>query len=137
MTYKTKQSSEILSCLQSFGGNHITVQMILQYFTEQGKNIGVATVYRQLDKLEQEGIVRKFISDGKTGACYQLIGDDCLETANHYHLKCEKCGALIHLHCDTLDSLEEHILADHGFSVNPLKTVFYGICKDCAGKNEK
>ena len=137
MTYKTKQSNEILSCLQSFRGNHITVQMILHYFSEQGKNIGIATVYRQLDKLEQEGLVRKFISDGKNGACYQLIGEDCHDNVNHYHLKCERCGKLIHLHCDTLDSLEEHILAQHGFGVNPLKTVFYGICKECAEKNEE
>lgn len=131
MTYKTKQSQEILSCLQHHGGSHVNVPEILKYLEDRGSSVGIATVYRHLEKMEKEGIVRKYILDGKNGACFQYVGED-RHCHQHYHLKCEQCGELIHLQCDALDSIEAHILEDHGFSVNPLKTVFYGICEKCA-----
>lgn len=132
MTYKTKQSQEILSCLKYYGGSHVNVPMISKYLDEQGSSVGVATIYRHLEKMEKDGIVRKYILDGKAGACFQYVGDEhCCH--QHYHLKCEECGELIHLQCDALDSIEAHILQDHGFAVNPLKTVFYGVCEKCAG----
>ena len=43
----------------------------------------------------------------------------------------EKCGKLIHLHCGEMELIEEHLLSRHGFSWNPMRTVFYGICGDC------
>ena len=132
MTYKTKQSREILSCLQHHGGSHVNVPEILKYLEERGSSVGIATVYRHLEKMEKDGIVRKYILDGKNGACFQYVEEDN-DCHQHYHLKCEQCGELIHLQCDALDSIEAHILEDHGFLVNPLKTVFYGTCEKCAG----
>lgn len=132
MAYKTKQSREILSCLEFYRGTHVNVPMISRYLEEHGHSVGVATIYRHLEKLEKDGLVRKFILDGKAGACFQFIGEDAGHCHRHYHLKCERCGKLIHLQCETLDTVEEHILRDHGFAVNPMKTVFYGICEECA-----
>lgn len=130
MAYNTKQSREILSCLQYYGGSHVNVPMISKYLEEHGSPVGVATIYRHLEKLEKDGVVRKYILDGKAGACFQYVGDDS-HCHQHYHLKCEQCGELIHLQCDALDHIEQHILQDHGFAVNPMKTVFYGICEKC------
>ena len=39
----------------------------------------------------------------------------------------------------TLDELEElggHLKTEHGFIINPLRTVFYGLCTDCANKKD-
>ena len=46
--------------------------------------------------------------------------------------KCEKCGALIHLHCHELEAIERHIFAQHGFKLDSMKTVFYGVCEQCS-----
>ena len=132
MTYKTKQSREILSCLDYYRGTHVNVPMISRYLEDQGHPVSVATIYRHLEKLEKDGLVRKFIVDGKAGACFQYVGEAAEHCCHHYHLKCEKCGRLIHLECETLDSLGEHMRKDHGFAVNSMKTVFYGICENCA-----
>ena len=45
--------------------------------------------------------------------------------------KCEKCGKLIHLHCDELEEIQTHILKEHRFKMDPMRTVFYGLCENC------
>ena len=136
MVYRTKQSREILDVIKKTGNEHITASMIKRKLEDRGSDVSLATIYRQLEKLEDDGIVRKFFLDGKAAACFQYSGDNDLHCESHFHLKCEECGKLIHLRCSLLDEVEEHILRDHGFSVNPLKTVFYGLCADCSKKRE-
>lgn len=48
-----------------------------------------------------------------------------------YHCKCEKCGKLIHLQCNEVESLKQHMMEHHGFEMDSLRTVFYGICSEC------
>jgi Fur family ferric uptake transcriptional regulator len=38
---------------------------------------------------------------------------------------------LIHLQCDELEAIRRHVLHTHHFSINILKTVFYGVCTNC------
>ena len=49
-------------------------------------------------------------------------------------MKCEKCGKLLHMDCSEITELNEHLKAEHGFTIDPLRTVFYGICAECADK---
>ena len=42
------------------------------------------------------------------------------------------CGKLIHMHCDELNEIKEHLFSHHGFNINSMRTVFYGVCKDCS-----
>ena len=35
------------------------------------------------------------------------------------------------------DVAVSHKVAEHGFVINPLRTVFYGLCTDCADKKVK
>ncbi len=44
----------------------------------------------------------------------------------------EKCGTLIHVHCEEIEEFNHHIFAEHRFKINPMRTVFYGICENCA-----
>ena len=48
MMYKTRQREELLQYMADRKGEHITAGEICKYFKENGKNIGTATVYRQL-----------------------------------------------------------------------------------------
>lgn len=128
--YSTKQREAILSFLKE-NNAHISASDVVRHLKEQGYSVSTATVYRTLDKFEQEGIVKKMVIGQGTGACYQFVDrQDCHE---HFHLKCVKCGTLIHLSCDFLQSLESHIYDDHGFIVSSGKTVIYGTCANCNG----
>ena len=130
--YKTKQRSKITSYLETRTGEHITVADVCEYFEKQGDPIGQTTVYRQLEKMVDEGIVNKYIIDGNSPACFEYMGEgEHHEDEVCFHCKCEKCGDLIHMHCHELESIAGHLLKDHNFVLNPRRTVFYGLCEKC------
>lgn len=133
--YNTAQKEKLMDFLISSREKHTSVQEISAYLRSEGTPVGTATIYRQLDKLVDKGIVRKFVIDGKTGACYQYIEND-KECREHFHLKCLSCGRLIHLSCGQLMDINHHIAERHGFIVDPSQTVFYGRCADCSGAEE-
>ncbi len=131
-TYKTRQRELLLTYLRSLPGEHVTAGDICEHFRGCGCGIGQTTVYRQLDRLVEEGLVKKYVFDGSTPACYEFVddGENCSEESC-FHCKCEVCGRLIHLHCEELAGIAAHLRAHHGFELSPLRTVFYGVCEDC------
>jgi Fur family ferric uptake transcriptional regulator len=133
--YNTAQSKAILEYLASLGGEHVTAADIARHFGGSENPVGLTTVYRHLDRLAGEGRVRRYFVDGEISACYQYVGDagGCSE---HFHLKCDTCGALLHLDCGMLDEIPGHVYRDHSFLINKSKIVFYGECADCMKKHE-
>ena len=130
--YKTKQKEIVLGYLASVPGVHITASDVCAYLKEQGSPVGQSTVYRQLESLVDEGVLSKYIIDSNTPACFEYIGADSHGNAEVcFHCKCEKCGKLIHLHCDEMEEIQGHLYKEHRFRLNPMRTVFYGLCEDC------
>lgn len=131
--YKTKQKDILVEYLKSASGTHITAKDVCDYFKNQGSNIGQSTVYRQLEGLVDEGVINKYIIDGNSPACFEYVGEENLDTMHVcFHCKCERCGKLIHLHCDEVEEMQAHLYKEHKFRMDPRRTVFYGLCEDCA-----
>ena len=130
--YQTKQMAQLLSYLRTVEGTHVTVADVCLHFKEQGITIGTTTVYRNLEKMVEQVLVAKYNVDGTSSACFEYLGaeEHCHKTSC-FHCKCEKCGKLIHLHCEDVVKLEQHLMESHGFQMDPCRTVFYGICEDC------
>ena len=61
--YQTRQRRQLIDYLKSTGGKHFTASDVVHYCKEQELGIGMTTVYRQLDKLVSEGLVRKQVPD--------------------------------------------------------------------------
>ncbi len=131
--YNTKQREKILSYMKLNKDSNITAEEILSYFNSIGENIGKATVYRFLNDLVKQNIVKKYMVEGRNCSCYQFIEEQ--NCVNHFHLKCEKCNKIIHLECEEFKEVQHHISEEHEFELDNVKTVFYGICKDCKSKN--
>ena len=127
--YNTAQKETVLNYLKSSRGRHVNARDVFNELRNNDEKIGLTTVYRHLEKLAQEGLVVKSVIDENTPACYEYT--DC-EDEHCYHCKCIRCGRLIHLHCDEITVLENHISEEHHFTVAPRMTVFYGICEDCS-----
>lgn len=134
--YNTKQRDLILEFLKESHGEHVTADMILQYLEEKGTPVGKATVYRYLDLLEKQEMVRKYQTDDRRKACYQYV-EDIENCKRHYHLKCLNCGKLFHITCEELDYVGEHMLKEHGFRVDDSRTVYYGVCEKCREEEDK
>lgn len=133
-TYRTKQGKLVLECFKNNKGVHLTIEDICTYLKEMNTPVGTTTVYRQVQKLIEEGIVTKYSIDSESGACFQYSGEDC---KMHFHLKCVKCSSLIHASCSYIESVEDHIFEHHGFQVDNSRTVFYGICQNCLRSKKK
>ena len=130
-SYRTKQRANILEFIKSNKDIHITADTIIEHFKNNGNPVGKATVYRYLENLVEENVIRKYIAeDNNHAACYQYI-DDSSECQTHYHMKCTKCGALMHLKCEELSEISSHILKEHNFKIDICKTVLYGLCGNC------
>lgn len=133
MSYQTKQGKALTDYLKTIGSRHVSVAEIAENMPE---HIGTATIYRQLERMEKDGSVQRFVQDGGA-ACYCYVGAGAADCHMHFHLKCATCGALIHLECEEMDRLSEHILTEHGFRTDPLRTSLYGTCADCLRKERE
>ena len=132
--YQTKQKAQVLQYLETHSRQHITAAELLIALNTGGVQIGSATVYRQLEKLEEQGLVRRYSLDDRGSACWQFAGEGAQSACHsHFHLKCTVCGRLIHLDCGHLQQIANHVAEEHGFQINPARTVFYGTCGDCSG----
>lgn len=123
--YKTKQRDEILSFFTEHGDSCFTARDVCQKVS-----CGEATVFRTIASLTEEGKLKRFVSgDGRSTAYYQL--NSCEHDCGHIHLKCNKCGQLIHMDCGFIKELLSHFTTEHNFTVDSGKTVIYGLCEGC------
>ena len=129
--YKTKQRDFLLKFFEGVQG-HVTAADVCKYVEQNGAPIGKSTVYRQLESLVDEGVLNKYTIDLNSPACFEFVGDVHHEDHVCFHCKCEKCGKLIHMHCDELEEIGAHLMEEHKFKLDPLRTVFYGVCEECS-----
>ena len=118
--YNTRQRSRLLEYMQAVPGEHFTAKDVCDYFQARGTPIGVATVYRQLERMVEEGLVNKYIIDANSPACFEYVDRQttCGEECFHY--------------CEELVQIRSHLKEEHHFTLDPLRTVFYGLCEECA-----
>ncbi|MBQ8380835.1 MAG: transcriptional repressor [Clostridia bacterium] len=128
MKYNTGKKELIVKLLSDKAERSFSLVEICEMVAADGH--GESTVYRIVSELVSEGSVRR-ISDGKTRHCtYQYVGGE--ECRTHLHLKCSKCGRLIHLEKSLSHELIDTLLDRKGFEVEDGSMIF-GRCKACAG----
>lgn len=131
MKYQTKQKELILSYFKDHKSTCITALQLKEEFENQ--KIGLTTIYRCLQQLEKENVIRKYNIEHSTSAVYEYVNHSH-NSDTHYHLKCTECDSIIHLECNNFIELTSHIANEHHFMINPCKTTIYGICEECANK---
>ena len=134
--YKTKQRQAILDYLMENKDKHVTAASISEHLEKDGARVGTTTIYRHLDKLLEQGLVRKYMIDGTTSSCFQYA-DQQGKCKEHFHLKCSSCGKLIHTDCSLMRKIADHMRESHGFEVDCTKTLLYGTCSECLNKNKQ
>ncbi|MBE6995771.1 MAG: transcriptional repressor [Ruminococcaceae bacterium] len=131
MAYSTKQYHAVLGALEADPHAAMTAAELAEALRRSGCPVGLATIYRQLEKLESAGCIHKIPTE--EGALYQYCphqgGEhDC------FLLRCECCSRIVHLDCGHLEELCRHLEHTHRFRIDPRRTVLTGRCDRCAGK---
>ena len=85
-----------------------------------------ASVYRNLETLEEVGLVRH-VHLGHGPGLYELTSDGARE-----HLLCDRCGAVRSVDPSRLDAVRALIRAETGFEANFTHFPIAGLCPGCA-----
>ena len=130
--YNTRTRQLILDYLINNRQHAVSASNILEHLEAQGASPNPTTVYRYLDKLAKDGTVIKYVAEKGCQAAYQYVepGRGCEQ---HLHLKCVKCGKIIHLECHFMEEISHRIEESHGFTLQCKNSILYGVCKECKG----
>lgn len=127
----TPQRRSIVDTIIRNEGSHLTTEELYDLVKVDCPEIGLATVYRTVQLLEDMGVVCKLdLSDGCSR--YELVHEE--ENHQHHHLICTNCNKVIEFQGDLLDTLELEIEEKYEFKVKNHSLKFFGICKECLQK---
>lgn len=125
----TDQRLAVLQVMQENKGRHLSAEEVLNAAREKLPNIGIATVYRTLERLAAIEILYKTMFDSDKFR-YELSAD---QNHQHHHIICLGCGKITEVEEDLLASLEKHI-EQQGFKIVDHELKLYGYCPSCTKK---
>ncbi len=133
--YKTENRRRILEYLIEHSNTTVSVKEIYDHLENNGCSVNLTTIYRFLNKLESEERIIPYHSEKGEKTTYQYVADEH-HCAEHLHLKCIKCGKILHLDCQFMSDISNHIAKHHDFSIQCKNSIIYGECKECREKDE-
>ncbi|MBB6629383.1 transcriptional repressor [Nocardioides sp. KIGAM211] len=120
----TRQRIAVADALSSFA-DFRSAQEIHDLLGRRGETVGLATVYRTLQRLAEAGEVDMLrTEDGE--AIYRRCSD-----THHHHLVCRACGATVEVEGPTVERWTRAIAGEHGFSDVSHTLEIFGTCPAC------
>lgn len=90
--------------------------------------LDVASVYRNLETLEQIGLVRHFhLGHGPGLYARSAVG-------SFEYLLCDACGAVVAVEPERLDAVRDRIRRDFGYEARFTHFPIAGLCPDCSAE---
>lgn len=135
--YKTTtQRSSIYEVLSENNDKHLSPEDIYELIKDKNPKMGIATIYRTLQIFEEVGLVYKHNFDDGCSR-YEILEPESGEVHLHHHLLCKKCGKIIEVKEDLMNSLEEMIEKQYNFEILNHEVMFTGICSQCRNKENE
>ncbi|MDK2901466.1 MAG: Fur family transcriptional regulator, ferric uptake regulator [Thermosediminibacterales bacterium] len=126
----TSQRRATLDVLLESQSKHLNTEEIYNLVKTKYPDIGLATVYRTLQLLDELDIIHKLnFGDG----CYRYELN-LQQQHHHHHLICLKCGEVFEFGDDLLETLEENIEKTSNFKILDHRVKFFGYCSKCQTK---
>lgn len=125
----TGQREIIIQTLYNFPEHFLPENLYLLIKKNNPKlNIGIATIYRTLNLLEESDMVTT-ISFGKNGKKYELANKP-----HHDHIICKNCGLILEFEDKDIEKKQKKIAKENGFILTNHIMQLYGICPECQKK---
>ncbi|TXI49000.1 MAG: ferric iron uptake transcriptional regulator [Lysobacter sp.] len=115
----THPRMRVLELLQQASPRHMTAEDIYRSLTEEGDEIGLATVYRVLTQFEAAGLVLKHNFEGGH-AVYELDRGE-----HHDHMVDVDTGKIIEFESAEIEELQHKIAAQYGYEIEAHALVLY------------
>ena len=123
----SKQREHILKTLRE-NVIHPTADEIYALARKGMPSLSLATVYRNLNQLAENGIIRRI--DGLDGSVH-FDHNLC----KHYHFICTKCNKVYDVAYDIAPDLADKVLAETGLFVESFDISLKGNCTNCKKNN--
>jgi Fur family transcriptional regulator, ferric uptake regulator len=123
MKRHTKQRDEIRQALES-RGDFVSAQELHQQLATAGSGVGLATVYRTLGALAEDGQADSLNREGET--VYRAC-----DPGHHHHLVCRECGTTVEIHADEVEAWAQTVAKKHGYSEPQHIVDIFGVCPAC------
>ena len=130
ITRITKQKQEFRRFLELNREKEMTVPEIAELLKEAGAEMGIATVYRAVRRLEEEGVLVRSVNGATAKTTYRYAGPDSTVRSAH-RVFCTSCGKTVDLSYKFTDRLEKSVSDTTGFSLTDHQIMFYGLCSNC------
>lgn len=120
----TRQRRAVAEAMAAVG-DFRSAQEIHELLGERGERVGLAMVYRTLQRLADAGDVDVLrTEDGE--AVYRRCSE-----AHHHHLVCRDCGATVEVEGPTVERWTRAIAAAHGYGEVSHTLEIFGTCPSC------
>ena len=128
--YRITPQREIIIKAINDSTTHLTAEDVLELIRPSSEAINIATVYRTLEMLVEEGLViRSDLGQGQAVYAPQQHGP-------HIHLVCRHCGEVVAADYTMADSLKEQIQARYHFEADFSHTTIFGLCAQCQSQEK-
>ncbi|MDK6906605.1 Fur family transcriptional regulator [Actinotignum timonense] len=107
----------------------VSAQELHEKLSREGQRIGLATVYRTLQAMADEGILDTMQEGTETLYRY------CETEEHHHHLMCRRCGKTVEIALEGAEDWVRSIATANGFSDVDHTLELIGVCADCAGQH--
>ena len=118
---KLTENRRIIARAISASHNHPDIEEVHKEAAKVNPKIGIATVYRCLKMLEEEGIIVKH-DFGRGKSRYEEINDD-----HHDHLIDINSGKVVEFFDENLEKLKEKIAQDLGYKLIDHRLELYAV----------
>ena len=108
-----------------------SAQEIHDQLRRSGDRTGLTTVYRALQTLVDAGEV-DVVRTSRGEAVYRR----CSSADHHHHLVCRQCRQTVEIEGPTVESWAERVAAEHGYSDLSHTLEIFGLCADCARRDD-
>jgi Fur family ferric uptake transcriptional regulator len=124
----TRQRLAVVEAMASFDDVR-SAQEIHDLLGRRGEAVGLATVYRTLQRLAEAGDVDMLrTEDGE--AIYRRCSD-----SHHHHLVCRDCGRTVEVEGPAVERWTRSIAAEHGYAEVSHTLEIFGTCPDCVRRS--
>ena len=122
---ETRQRAAVSAALDQVE-EFVSAQQLHARLRERGDGVGLATVYRTLQHLAEEGEV-DVLRTGEGEAVYRRCS-----TGHHHHLICRRCRRTVEVDSLAVERWARRIAAENGFADVEHVLEVFGICGACA-----
>lgn len=113
---------KILDLFEQSNKRHMTAEEVYRLLSDEGQDIGLATVYRVLTQFEQAGLLIRHHFDSDK-AVFELNHGD-----HHDHLVCLQCGKVEEFFDSEIEKRQARIAKERGFAINDHSLQIYADC---------